>query len=561
MDNILSTAEYKALFDTLHLMYAPDQDKLEAVMSKALENVADKIMLGKLEAQLVSPPSQFSPAQNLHLIFYKSKMGYEENTFSRRYDTGEKGKFLINAYPVKGYTWGMEEIEAVDLICETIFVFAGRARLVHLMDRVTTRDVLTQIPNQVSVLSYAGMLESKGQLMDYAGIFINIKNFGVVNKRGGSRTGDLCLKKYARNLYDYIKDKGMVGRLGGDNFYCVIRKDSLEEFINFVKLQVIICELPNRTYRFELEARLGIVEMQEGYTVSDMLTYTGMAIDFSKYNSSKDVIFFNDEMFKTLLLRKELTAVFPKAIEAREFVVYYQPKVSLSDYSICGCEALVRWIRNGKIVPPMEFVPILENEGNICTLDFYVFEEACKNIREWLDSGIIPVKVSSNFSRLHLHNKEFTNVIFQIMDRYNVEGKYIQIELTETSGYENNDAFINVVDELREKGISVAIDDFGTGYSSINLLRVANVDVIKLDKSFFEEEKEGSERYKIMVRNVVRMINELNMSVIAEGVETIEQVNFLREIDCNMTQGYYFDKPLPHDEFEQRLITRKYNRE
>lgn len=560
MDNVLSSGEYKAFFDTIQMRYAPNNEKMVSIMGTALEIIADKIMLGKFEAKLISPASQFNNAQNIHMKFYKSEMGYEDDPYIRRFDTGEKGKVIVTAYPVKGYHWNPEEIEAVDLIVETIFVFAGRSRLMELAERANTTDVLTGIYNHTAVVAYMKQLSAKKCFSDYTAFFINLKNFGYVNKRATSRCGDLCLKKYAHKLKHFVGDSGIVGRLGGDNFVCVILNDRVDEFIKFTRKITVHCEMPDKTHRFDIESRLGVAKIKEEYTPGDVMGYIGVAIDHAK-SGKKDICYFNDDMYKGVIHAKEISAVFADAIANREFTVYYQPKVSLNDYTLCGSEALVRWIRGGRIVSPMEFIPVLEREGKICDLDFYVFESVCRDIREWLDLGIEPVKISSNFSKLHLHNKELANDIFAIMDKYNVDGKYIQVELTEMSRYEDDDAFAEFINILKTRGVSTAIDDFGTGYSSMNMLRNVNVDVIKLDKSFFEEDAQGSGKYEIMVRNVVNMINELGMNVIAEGVENKEQVEFLKQIKCSMVQGFYFDKPMPHDQFEDRLRTRTYCQE
>lgn len=245
--------------------------------------------------------------------------------------------------------------------------------------------------------------------------------------------------------------------------------------------------------------------------------------------------------------------MFPKALEQEEFLVYYQPKVSLPENRLCGCEALVRWLREGKIVPPMEFLPVLEREGSICALDFYVFEKVCCDIRKWLDTGIEPVRISVNFSKVHLHNLQLAEDIIAVMEKYSVDSKYIEIELTETLSYENYQTLIKFVDAMKKKGIHTSIDDFGTGYSSLNLLKDLNVDIIKLDKSFLQNIEKRNKQDEIVIKNIVNMVKELDMEVIAEGVETFDQADFLRNINCCMAQGFLYDRPLPQKEFQKRL--------
>ena len=251
--------------------------------------------------------------------------------------------------------------------------------------------------------------------------------------------------------------------------------------------------------------------------------------------------------------QKEVSQMFPKALENREFVVYYQPKVTLSDNQLCGSEALVRWFRGGAMVPPMSFIPVLEREGSVCKLDFYVLEQVCLDIQNWLSRGIEPVRVSVNFSKIHLQNPHLADEILAVLKKYDISPKYIEVELTEMSGYESYETLSCFVQTMRENGVSTSIDDFGTGYSSLNLLKDLNVDIIKLDKSFLKNMEKHRENDVIVIKNIVNMVNDLDMEVIAEGVETQKQAEFLRGINCRMAQGFLFDRPLPRAEFEKRL--------
>ena len=281
-----------------------------------------------------------------------------------------------------------------------------------------------------------------------------------------------------------------------------------------------------------------------------------IALNMSKDLNPGNCAWFQKDMLNHTLHSKEVSLIFPKALENKEFVVYYQPKVTLSNNQLCGCEALVRWIRNGKLVPPMEFIPILEREGTVCELDFYVFEHVCQDIQRWLSKGIEPVRVSVNFSKNHLHNTHLAQEIIALMQKYQIDSKYIEVELTEMSGYENYATLVSFVQSMRKNGVSTSIDDFGTGYSSLNLLKDLDVDIIKLDKSFLNNLENHSQSDVIVIKNIVNMVNELHMSVIAEGVETQSQAEFLRKIHCRMAQGFLFDRPLPHDDFEKRLSDR-----
>ena len=225
---------------------------------------------------------------------------------------------------------------------------------------------------------------------------------------------------------------------------------------------------------------------------------------------------------------------------------------------MCGAEALVRWHQGDTLIPPYKFIPLLEEEGSITELDFYIFDNMCQDIKEWLDSGITPVRVSSNFSKLHLLNADFADRVLNVVNKYQISHEYIEVELTESSGYENFEALTSFVNKMKENGICVSIDDFGTGYSSLSLLKELNVNVIKLDKTFIDEIGNGDDVNEKLVKNVIHMIKDLGRDIICEGVETKDQAEFLISQGCFMAQGYLYDKPLPGAEFEQRLKKPKY---
>ena len=270
-------------------------------------------------------------------------------------------------------------------------------------------------------------------------------------------------------------------------------------------------------------------------------------------------------MIERSLHDKEISDKFSSAIDNNEFVVYYQPKIDLRDGSLCGSEALVRWKKDNTIVPPTEFIPVLEREGTICVMDFYVLECVCSQIRSWLQQGIEPVRVSANFSKIHLHNKKLAEDIIAVLKKYDVDSKYIEVEITETCGYEDFDALYDFVKSMKNYGIHTSIDDFGTGYSSLNLLSDLDVDIIKLDKSFIQTSDypsvhKSDKKHKsteIVIKTIINMAHELGMQIICEGVETDEQARFLKELNCDMVQGYLYARPLPVEEYENILLKNK----
>mgnify|MGYP000912985671 CR=1 FL=1 len=228
--------------------------------------------------------------------------------------------------------------------------------------------------------------------------------------------------------------------------------------------------------------------------------------------------------------------------------------ITIEDGKIIGAEALCRWVRNGSIVPPMQFIPVLERSSSICVLDFYMLEHVCCDIRRWLDEGRKVVRVSVNLSRMHLGNEMLLENILGIIDRHDVPHEYLEIELTETSADVDFDELKNIVNGLHESNVSTAVDDFGTGFSSLKLITELPWGVLKIDKSFIpEDSNEHSKREKIL-RHIITMSHDLGMECIAEGVETLDQARLLHQMECYLAQGFYYAKPMPCEDYEKNLM-------
>lgn len=238
-----------------------------------------------------------------------------------------------------------------------------------------------------------------------------------------------------------------------------------------------------------------------------------------------------------------------ESLRRGEFIPYYQPKYGACSERIVGAEALVRWIReDGTYMPPDRFIGLFEQNGLITKLDMYMFERVCKKLAAMEN----PVPVSVNFSRAHMYDADFPEKLLTIVQRYDLKYSLLEVKLTETAFFDRRDALIRNMDRLREIGFLVSIDDFGSGYSSLNLLKDVRFDTIKLDKEFLSDTEEiGRER--MVVKSVLALAEALEVHTVAEGVETREQLDFLRENGCDTIQGYYFSRPLPEAEFDQLL--------
>lgn len=559
MGSILCSDNFRDFFNSIEKAHF-SIDELSMLISSKLSSIAADLSLGRLVCNFNVPPNIFEEnGRNVEFEFYSNPDGYNKNATHFEYYTNDNACADFVAYPKLGFSWTNDEIEEVGFLCKSIYVLCGRARLSVIVETSILKDVSTGLPNAKGFIKIGSDYAKNGTLHKFTAMFINLKNFKCVNSQIGDKSGDKVIKTYCSLLVQRLEKGEVVARLGGDNFTLLVKNENVDDFIKYlsgVKIEIDNSGIPTVLC---IAARIGIYHIVEGDRMHYVMNCISSAISDARRSFVTDVVVFNQEIMHKVQREQEITAQFPLAIKNNEFVVYYQPKVDLNTSVMCGCEALVRWNKNGKLVPPGEFIPIFERDGNVCALDFYMLDKVCADIRRWLDEGLEPVTVSVNFSKTHLHNPHVSEDILKIINKYGIDNKYIEIELTEMSDYNDYDAFKTLVTNMKNNGVVTSIDDFGTGYSSLNLLTDFNFDVVKLDKSFLDNIiKSNSKTDEIVVRNIVKMVNELNMKAIAEGVETPEQARFLKDIDCTMVQGYLYDKPLCAEEFEKRLKKKEY---
>ncbi len=427
-----------------------------------------------------------------------------------------------------------------------------------ISEEMVNVDSITGIANYDKLLEYGEKQLKKGNLSKFVLISTNIKSFKYINQQLGSEYGDIVLKEYARNIKEFLVKDEFVARQNSDNFMVLLGKNRVQEFLDMIALIIVRMSTRDGLKPILIESRCGLYEIEEGIGIQEAIDNVTVAVKETRNTGAADYIWFTTKMQDRELAAKKTLAMFQKALKDGDFKVFYQPKVDLTTHVLCGCEALVRWVRDGAIVPPMDFIPVLEEEGQIVDLDYYVFEQVCKDISSWIERGITPVRVSSNFSKLHLGNESFAEDVLEIVHKYQVDTRYLEVELTESSGYDDFDAMTRFVRRMRQEKIFTAIDDFGTGYSSLSMLKDLDIDVVKLDKSFLKGIEVDDKKNEKMVENIIHMIKDLNRSVICEGVETEKEADFLRSVDCFTAQGYLYDRPLPLEEFEKRLIQPHY---
>lgn len=253
--------------------------------------------------------------------------------------------------------------------------------------------------------------------------------------------------------------------------------------------------------------------------------------------------------------KKLLNDMLQKGIENQEFLIYLQPKFYAKTGELAGAEALVRWNRNGRIVMPNVFIPLFEKNELITILDTYILESACKLLKKWSNQNLKLVPISVNESRQNLYNPEHIDDLIRLINRYDVPSNMIELEMTETTVVHNVELAKAAERNVHKLGFKVSMDDFGTGYSSFSMLKEINIDILKMDKSFFDDILE-SKRGKIIIEAIIEMAHKLNIEVVAEGIETKEQVEYLKNAGCDIIQGYFYEKPISVNEFEEKYLNK-----
>lgn len=529
-------------------------------IAKAFAPVAEKYKIGQLRSLFSVEPtfSTINGEKRQDILFQNDVAIENEPAYFSVYRTGEKGMATFVVHRKAGEPeFSEEEKEELKPFLDMIFVHCGRYRMINAVRRMGMADLLTGLPNTRGFMTYVDELSRTGELVQYNGFYFNLSHFSLVNKRFGVAETDRIINRYAEKMRDFLQDGECVARLGGDNFVALIKKPRTHEFLEYISAVKTYGATGENEYTVIVSACAGVCEIDSG--VKDggrLIDDCAVALHTARHIEKVPYVFCSEKIKERIYTEKKCVTDFERAIKCSEFKAYYQPKVDADDFSIVGAEALVRWECEGRMISPGEFVPIYERNGMICQLDFFVFEQVCKDIRKWLDKGIEPVRVSMNFSRKHLSNPNLPDDIMEMLAKYNVDSKYIEIELTETVDEEETEKIVFFMKEMKKRNVSMSVDDFGTGYSSLNLLRSFPVDVLKIDKSFIDTQEETD---KIVLSNIIHMAKQLQMSVVAEGVETYSQLEYLRQMGCKVIQGYLFDKPMPKELFEKKMLVGKYD--
>ncbi len=389
-------------------------------------------------------------------------------------------------------------------------------------------------------------------LSNYAALNIDINRFTLYNDYYGHEAGNRLLKYLAETLELMSSAREMCARRSSDKFVALWTYTSRSQLEN--RINEFFQHVQNGPNCNNVSFSIGVYQLNDGdkniVHAIDMAKMACASIGDSKSNT---VVFFDEKLRMALTEEQELEELMRDALAKDEFKLYLQPKHNVHNGALEGAEALVRWISPVKgFISPGRFIPLFEKNGFVAEMDNYILEQLCIFQKNRLDSGKKTIPISVNVSRVQLSNPKLAEEICAIVDKHDVPHKYIDLELTESACFDDMEILVNTMTRLRKMGFAVSMDDFGSGYSSLNLLKELPFDTLKIDGEFFKNITDLN-RANIVVKNIIELAKSLDMQVVAEGIETEEQINFLRTTDCDLIQGYYYSKPVSSSDFENYM--------
>lgn len=421
------------------------------------------------------------------------------------------------------------------------------------------RDIITGYGNFEKFKVDAQDILNENPNTDYVMFYFNIKNFKYINETYGHKVGDQTLKAVADVLNKYMQEGETFARVISDTYIMLIHYKADEQFMatfNNIKAEVHDACLVIQD-RFIVDFTTGILiidETMHNYSINRLVDRAMMAGKSINSSSGVSYAFYDDEYHKKVLDEAQLENSIHGALENNEFCAYVQPKYDIVSKSLIGGELLVRWMSPSKgFLEPASFIPSFEKNGFIYQIDCFMLEQACKSIRRYLDSDIYVIPFSVNLSRVTLAHPDFVTRVQEIVEQYYIPHHYLEFEITESIFAENYAQMIEVLKKLKSMDFIINMDDFGTGYSSLTLLRDLPIDVIKLDHDFLARSAANDKNAISILKSIIDMAHTLDIRVVSEGIETVEQLDMLRSINCEIGQGFLFAKPMPIEDYDKMI--------
>ncbi|MBP1153817.1 MULTISPECIES: EAL domain-containing protein [unclassified Paenibacillus] len=489
--------------------------------------------MGQYISDVIEKGSKY---ENIQLIFERKK-------------TKSNFVCLFDALPI--YDEHYQIIGAIGQFRDVTRLYEAEEKYNHL----AYHDDLTGLPNRRMFYKQLGEMFETARHNDstFAVMYIDLDRFKMVNDTFGHQNGDMLLCEAAERLKDRLPTDGFLSRMGGDEFTIIVPQSAgagaaviaAETILNNFERSFII-----HGQEFHISASVGISYYpDDGQDAETLMIHADTALYKAKETGRNTYVLYAPSMDQSSHEKLALENALRKAVEREEWVLHYQPQIDINTGLITGVEALIRWEHPlYKLIPPSEFIPLAEETGLIVPMGEWVLKEACLQNKLWQDAGFPKVRVAVNLSTAQFMKKNLCRTVESILKETGLDPQYLELEITETMTMDVDKAS-TILDELSELGVQISIDDFGTGYSSLNYLKQFSIHRLKIDKSFIKDIASDDSNARI-VGAIISMAHHLGLQVIAEGVETQEQMVFLKEQQCDEVQGYYYSPPMPAEELE-----------
>ena len=435
-----------------------------------------------------------------------------------------------------------------------ISLLSERKKLARILDT----DVITGGYNMQYFVRKGNKLLKKNRKgkYNYAVVTIRMEKYRNFCSCYGVKEGEELMESFYQVLNSSIGKKELLAHAEKADFALLLTYNTENELIwRLRELMIKMNAVKSENKKYFSAGVFGASDAKDG--IDSMYNCAGVARKAVTEDSEDRIVWFNDKMNAEQFWNRKVENDMERALQNREFQVYLQPKYSTKEEVLSGAEALVRWIHPTEgFVAPYRFIPIFENNGFIIQLDDYMLTEVARQQAKWIAEGKRIVPISVNVSRVHFVKEDLAEHICQIVDQFKVPHEVIELELTESAFFDDKEVLLNTIHKLKEYGFKISMDDFGAGYSSLNSLKELPLDVVKLDAGFFRDEDESG-RGKVIVEDTIALAKKLDMRIVAEGIETREQVDFLASMNCDLIQGYYFAKPMPIADFEEKAFGQK----
>lgn len=499
------------------------------------------------------------------------KNNIKNNLSGNFYIKTANNKYFINYEPIDTNNWYVVTIAPDTIIAKetNLFLLISFIVCILIIFIITSISIYIDVSNKkkneklynlayidkITLLGNESFFKEKGDIYlknavknKYI-ISLDINKFKALNNIYGYEFCSSILKVLAEKLINILPLDNITCRLGNDVFVSIFSyRQDINNFMD--KIYTNISNITVNNENIHLNLAIGIYKItQEDNDINKVLDKATMARAKIKGQYDKNYYIFDDILESTLIDEQKIESSMEAAIKNHEFKVVYQPKTFVKNEKFAGAEALVRWYKDDKIIPPNKFIPLFEKNKFIIKLDLYMFECVCKDMAYWKEKYNFVPTISINVSKEHFIKEDFIEDYIKIVDKYKIDRKNIDLEITESATIEENIDTIKILQKIKDSGFIVSIDDFGTGYSSLSMLQSMPIDIIKIDKVFIDKANLNSD--KNIINYIMSIAKHLGVKTITEGVEKKEQVDFLKKLKCDMIQGYYYSKPIQKKEFEE----------